>query len=87
MTNIDMNKCERIYKSFLEAHTNEQEITNMQGEVMMRAFLWTSSAREIEVELYQMFLHKEITGAEHTYLFGMICRSALNNAEGDFFRI
>lgn len=80
MNRIDFEKCEKIYVNIKERHcTGTVDFSN--------AKLWASSAREIEFELYGYWqIENEITYEEYIFIFGMICKSALSFAKGDFFR-
>lgn len=85
---ISMSKCEKIYKELQVSHMNECEIKKKDGSVALTANLWTSSAREIEAELYRMNnIERKITNDELVYIFGLVCRSALSRCDGEFFRI
>lgn len=82
--NIRFKKCDKIYKELEKKHTNiVYEKTNT---FTFRG--WTSSAREIENDLYlNYFLKDEINMTEKYYIFGRICREALNFSKGNFWRI
>ena len=78
---LNLEKCERVYNELENAHTSYGE-----NEFTENIKLWTSSAREIEVDLFNRKLNGEITHEEYTYIFGMVCRCALNCSKGDFWR-
>jgi len=79
-------KCKAVYDLMRKKHMKFCEIKDNDGNTKTTEYLWCSSARDIEVELNQMVLLDEITSDEYTYIFGMICSSAISFAKGDFFR-
>lgn len=84
MKKIDFEKCEKIYKELEEQHRNV--VYDESHTLTFNA--WTSSAREIEADLYlNWYLTKKITFEEKSYIFGMVCDSALKFSKGDFWRV
>ena len=81
---IRFKKCDKIYKELEAKHCkivyDNSNTFTYHG--------WTSSAREIEADLYSNYLLKgEINSTEKYYIFGRICQSALSFSKGDFWRV
>ena len=82
---IDFEKCVKIYDELNKKHRTTP-ILDEHGE-NLGINKYTSSAREIEADIYNMRVNDEISCAEYYYIFGMICRSALNVGGADFYRV
>lgn len=81
---IDFKKCDKIFDFMKEKHT-----VPCQSEYAPAGHKsWGTGARAMEAELSAMRYEEKITPEEVTYIFGMICTSALMNGhgDGDFFR-
>lgn len=82
--NIRFKKCDKIYKELEAKHC--KIVYDNSDTFTYHA--WTSSAREIEADLYlNYFLNDKINHSEICYIFGRICQSALRFSKGDFWRV
>lgn len=77
-------KCKKIYDDLVKKYRTAPILDKDGEDTGIKKYI--ASAREIEVDIYNMRCNDEISQEEYYCIFGMICKDALYFGGTDFYR-